>query len=113
MEAPTPAEQVLSRSYVTADELRFHVDKLSVELHPDRSMALAYRLSVGRHGRPAERWEVALPWNDKSWLDVLISPAPAPDRLQQLLHLVHAQLEEWWDTKEHNRQSARMGQRLH
>ncbi|GAA5068801.1 hypothetical protein [Streptomyces similanensis] len=94
MEEPTPAEQTLSRSHITADGLRFDVDKVSVELHPDRTATLTYRLRVSRHGHPAERWEVALPWNDKSWLDVLTSPAPASDRLQQLAHLVHAHLEE-------------------
>ncbi|MFR0358547.1 hypothetical protein [Streptomyces sediminimaris] len=112
MEEQTPAEQALSRSYVTADGLRFDVTKMSVEHHPDRSATLTYWLTVGRHGHPDERWVVALPWDDKSWVDVLTSPAPPPDRLRQLVHLVHAHLEEWWDTKGHNRQSAKMGRRL-
>lgn len=112
MEEQTPAEQALSRSYVTADGLRFGVIKLSVEHHPDRSTTLTYWLTVGRQGHPDERWEVALPWDDKSWADVLTSPAPPPDRLQQLVHLVRAHMEEWWDTKAHNRRSAKMGRRL-
>ncbi|GGZ76897.1 hypothetical protein ACFOOM_20885 [Streptomyces echinoruber] len=112
MEEQTPAEQALSRSYVTADGLRFDVTKMSVEHHPDRSATLTYWLTVGRQGHPDERWVVALPWDDKSWVDVLTSPAPSPDRLRQLVHLVHAHLEEWWDTKGHNRQSAKMGRRL-
>ncbi|MFD4715371.1 hypothetical protein ACFWN5_37705 [Streptomyces sp. NPDC058430] len=112
MEERTPAEQALSRSYVTADGLRFGVTKLSVEHHQDRSATLAYRLTVSRRGRPDQDWEVALPWGDKSWTDVFASPEPSPDRLQQLVHLVHAHLEEWWDTKAHNRQSAKMGHRL-
>uniref|UniRef100_A0AAU1UKY2 Uncharacterized protein n=1 Tax=Streptomyces sp. NBC_00119 TaxID=2975659 RepID=A0AAU1UKY2_9ACTN len=112
MEEQTPAEQALSRSYTTADGLRFDVIQLSVEHHQDRSATLTYRLTVGRRGRPDEGWEVALPWDGKSWTDVLTSPVPPPDRLQQLVHLVHTHLEEWWDTKAHNRQSAKKGHRL-
>ncbi|MEV0982606.1 hypothetical protein [Streptomyces sp. NPDC049915] len=112
MEEPLPAERALSCSYVTTDGVHFDVDRLSIEHRPDRSVTLTYRLTVGRQGRPAERWEVSLPWDDKSWLDVLTSPSPEPERLQQLVHLIQAHLEEWWDTKEHNRQSAKMGRRL-
>ncbi|MEU6657826.1 hypothetical protein [Streptomyces sp. NPDC046821] len=111
-EEQTPAEQALSHSYVTADGLRFDVIKLSVEHHQDRSATLTYWLTVRRQGSADERWEVALPWDDRSWTDVLTSAAPPPDRLRQLVHLVHAHLDEWWDTKAHNRQSARMGRRL-
>jgi hypothetical protein len=112
VEEQTPAEQALSRSYVTADGLRFDVVGMTVEHRPDRSVTLTYRLTVGRQDHPDERWVVALPWDDNSWADVLSSPAPPPDRLLQLVHLVRAHLEEWWDTKGHNRQSARMGRRL-
>ncbi|WP_405616871.1 hypothetical protein [Streptomyces sp. NBC_00076] len=112
MEEQTPADQALSRSYVTADGLRFDVIKMSVDYHPDRSATLTYWLTVGREGHPDERWVVALPWDDKSWVDVLTSPAPPPDRLRQLVHLVRAHLEEWWDTKGHNRQSAKLGRPL-
>jgi hypothetical protein len=112
VEEQTPAEQALRRSYVTADGVRFEVVTMSIEHHPDRSATFMYWLSVGRQGYPDERWVVTLPWDDKSWADVLTSPAPAPERLQQLVHLVHAHLEEWWDTKGHNRRSAKMGQRL-
>ncbi|MFI7008896.1 hypothetical protein [Streptomyces sp. NPDC050145] len=112
MENQTPAEQALSGSYSTADGLRFDVNDMSVEQQPDRSATLTYWLTVGRPGTPGERWVVTLPWNDKSWADVLTSPAPPPDRLQQLVHLVRVHLEEWWDTKGHNRQSAKMGRRL-
>ncbi|MER6263446.1 hypothetical protein ABT203_28330 [Streptomyces sp900105245] len=112
MEERTPAEKALSRSYVTVDEVRFDVVKMSVEHRPDRSMTLTYQLTVGRRGHPDERWVVSLPLDDKSWVDVLTSPAPPPDRLQQLVHLVHAHLDEWWDTKGYNRRSAKMGRRL-
>jgi len=106
------AEQALSRSYAPADGLRFDVAELSVEHHPDRSATLTYGLTVVRHGHPDERWLVTLPWEDKSWADVLTSAAPPADRLGRLVHLVHAHLEEWWDTKGHNRVSAKMGRRL-
>ncbi|MFB8267704.1 hypothetical protein ACFC96_13985 [Streptomyces sp. NPDC055955] len=112
MEERRPAEQALGRSFVTADGVRFDVVKLSVEHDQDRSVTLTYWLTVGRRGRPSERWELALPWADQSWTDVLTSSAPPPERLQQLVHLVHAHLEEWWDTKAHNRQSAKLGHRL-
>ncbi|MFF6999788.1 hypothetical protein ACFY93_33320 [Streptomyces sp. NPDC008313] len=112
MEEQTPAERVLSRSYVPAYGLRFDVVEMSVEHRPDRGVTLTYWLTVRRPGHPDESWVVALPWNDTSWTDVLTSPAPAPDRLRQLVRLVHAHLEEWWDTKGHNRQSAKRGRRL-
>jgi hypothetical protein len=112
VEEQTPAEQALGRSYVTADGLRFDVVAMTVEHHPDRSATLTYRLTVRRPDHPDERWVVTLPWDDKSFVDVLTSPAPPSDRLQQLVHLVHAHLEEWWDTKGHNRRSAKMGRRL-
>ncbi|MFD4571836.1 hypothetical protein ACFWNK_15910 [Streptomyces sp. NPDC058417] len=112
MEEQTPAEQALSRSYVTGDGLRFDVTKLAIEHHPDRSATLTYWLTVSGQGRPDERWLLTLPWDDKSWADVLTSPAPPPDRLRRLVHLVHAHLDEWWDTKGHNRQSAKRGRRL-
>ncbi|MBQ0987091.1 hypothetical protein KBZ10_21750 [Streptomyces sp. F63] len=67
---------------------------------------------MARRGHQDEAWAVTLPWDDKSFVDVLTSPAPDPVRLQQLVHVVRALLEEWWDTKAHNRQSARMGRRL-
>ncbi|MCZ1007869.1 hypothetical protein O1L68_15210 [Streptomyces lydicus] len=66
-----------------------------------------------RQGLQEEHWKFTLPWGDKSFLDVLTSPSPDPERLQQLVHIVRALLEEWWDTKGHRRKSARMGrQRL-
>lgn len=108
----SPAAQSLRRSYVTADGCRFDVIEMSVEHHADRSATLTYWLTVGCPGHPDEHWVVALPWRDKSWADVLTSPAPPPDRLRQLVHLVRAHLEEWWDTKGHNRRSARMGRRI-
>ncbi|MER5467603.1 hypothetical protein [Streptomyces sp. NPDC002685] len=112
MEERTPAEQALSRSYVTADGLRFDVTEMAVEHHPNRGATLTYSLTVGRPGHPDERWVVTLPWDDKSWADVLTSPAPPADRLRQLVRLVRAHLDEWWDTKGHNRQSAKLGRRL-
>ncbi|MFF3614936.1 hypothetical protein [Streptomyces sp. NPDC002580] len=107
----TPAKQALSRSFVTADGVRFDVDEMSVEHHPGRAVTLTYRLTVRRRDHPDERWVVRLPWEDKSWLDVFTSPAPPPDRLLHLVHLVRAHLEEWWDTKAHNRRSAKLGHR--
>ncbi|MBN0044537.1 hypothetical protein JS756_10510 [Streptomyces actuosus] len=108
----TPAERVLSRSYVTADGIRCDVVGMSVEHRPDRGVTLTYRSAVVRRGHPDERRAVTLPWDDRSWADVFASPAPPPDRLRQLVHLVHAHLEEWWDTKEHDRRSAKRGRRL-
>ncbi|MFC4056368.1 hypothetical protein ACFOY4_42355 [Actinomadura syzygii] len=112
MEEQTQAEQALSRSYVTVDGVHFDITDLSVEHDPDRGPTLTYRLTVRRQDHPDEHWVVTLPWHDKSWVDVLTSPAPSPERLRQLVHLVHTHLEEWWDTKGYNRQSAKMGRRL-
>ncbi len=78
VEEPTPAEQALSRSYATADGLRFEVIRMTIEHHPDRSVTLRYWLTVRRQNHPDEQWIVALPWEDKSWADVLASPAPPP-----------------------------------
>lgn len=108
----TPAEQALGRSYTTADGVGFNITQLTVEHHPDRTVTLTFGLNVQRADHPDEIWVVTLPWDDKSFVDVLTSPAPHPDRLQQLVHIVRTLLEEWWDTKGRNRQSARMGRQI-
>ncbi|MCF3147008.1 hypothetical protein [Streptomyces platensis] len=110
MVAQTPAEQALACSYTTGDgKVRFNVTELSVDHRPDRSVTLTYWLTVERRGLKEEHWEFALPWDDKSFLDVLTSHSPDPERLQQLVYIVRTLLEEWWDTKGHNRKSAKMG----
>lgn len=77
-------------------------------------MVLTYRLAVARDGHQGEeQWEVTLPWTDRSFLDVLASPAPEPERLRVFVSLVRSLLEEWWDTKGHEPQSAKMGRKLH
>ncbi|MFC9281667.1 hypothetical protein [Streptomyces collinus] len=111
-EGKAPAQQALERSWATVDHVGFTVTGLSIEHHPDRAVTLAYALTVERPGHPGERWAVALPWDDKSFVDVLTSPAPDPDRLRELVHIVRALLEEWWDTKAGSRRSARMGRRI-
>ncbi|MEG3627767.1 hypothetical protein [Streptomyces poriticola] len=113
MMAQTPAEQALARSCTTGDgSVRFDIAALSIDRLPRGHALLTYQLRVVRQGLPDERWAVTLPWEDKSFTDVFVSPAPEPERLRQLVHLVRALLEEWWDTKGHNRQSAKLGQRL-
>jgi hypothetical protein len=113
MVAQTPAEEALARSYTTGDgRISFRIAELSTEHHPNRSLTLTYRLTVVRPGHEDERWEFTLPWEDKSFADVFTSPSPDPDRLAGLVRLVHALLEEWWDTKGRSRQSAKMGRRL-
>lgn len=110
--SPTPAERALARSHTTGDGgVRFRVDGLSVEHRPDRSVTLTYQLTVQRRGQDEERWVWTLPWDDRSFTDVFTAPAPDPERLGQLVHMVRALLEEWWDTKGHNRRSAKMGRR--
>ncbi|AZM54249.1 hypothetical protein DMA15_18170 [Streptomyces sp. WAC 01529] len=114
MAARTPAEQALARSYTTGDgAVRFNVDDLALDHNPNRSVTLTYWLTVERHGRDTERWVFTLLWDDKSFVDVLTSPIPDPERLGQLVHLVRAALEEWWDTKGYNRRFAKMGRQLH
>lgn len=113
MTAQTPAERALARSYTTGDDkIRFNITDLSVDHHPNRSATLTYWLTVGRQGHQDERWVFTLPWSDKSFVDVLTSPVPDPDRLRQLVQLVRSLLEEWWDTKDYDRQSAKMGRQL-
>lgn len=113
MGAKTPAEQALSRSYTTGDgRVRFDIADLLVEHLPNGDATLVYQLTVVRPNCPDEQWEFTLPWDDKSFRDVLTSSAPDPDRLEMLVHLVRTSLEEWWDTKAHNRQSAKMGRKL-
>ncbi|MFH9982617.1 hypothetical protein ACH4ND_25920 [Streptomyces sp. NPDC017179] len=113
MTTQAPAEQALARSYTTGDRsVRFTIEDLSVDHRPNGHAVLTYQITVECQGRQDERWAVTLPWGDRSFADILVSPAPDPERLQQLVHLVHALLEEWWDTKAHNRQSAKMGRRL-
>ncbi|MFJ9129547.1 hypothetical protein ACIRJS_36175 [Streptomyces sp. NPDC102340] len=109
----TPAERALGRSYTAgAGAERFEVEDLTVDHHPDRTAVLTYHLTVTATSRPPERWLFTLHWDDKSFTDVLTSPAPDPDRLDQLVQLVRSLLEEWWATKGHNRRSAKMGRRL-
>ncbi|MFF8097933.1 hypothetical protein [Streptomyces sp. NPDC016675] len=113
MTAQTPAQRALARSYTTGDgSVRFGITGLSVERRPGGHALLTYDLTVEQPGRPDERWTVGLPWEDSSFTGILDSPAPDPARLQQLVHLVRALLEEWWDTKGYNRQSAKLGHRL-
>ncbi|MFF2654986.1 hypothetical protein [Streptomyces sp. NPDC058045] len=113
MSALTPAERALGRSYTAGDgTVTFNVDDLSVVHHPNRSTTLTYWLTVVRPGHDDERWVFTQPWEDKSFADVFTSSAPDPERLDQLVHVVRALLEEWWDTKGYNRLSAKMGRRL-
>ncbi|UFQ18020.1 MULTISPECIES: hypothetical protein [Streptomyces] len=112
MAARTPAERVLARSFTTDDgATRFNVTDLMTEHQPDRSVTLTYGLIVEREGRADECWVCTLPWGDKSFADVFTSSAPDPERLRQLVELVRGLLEEWWDTKGHNRRSAKLGRR--
>ncbi|WP_171169231.1 hypothetical protein [Streptomyces sp. I05A-00742] len=113
MSAQTPAERALANSYTTGDgQLTFDVSDLAVDYHPDRTVTLTYQLTVIRRDHPGERWIFTLPWADKSFADVFVSPSPDHDRLRQLVHVVHTLLEEWWDTKGRNRGSASMGRGL-
>ncbi|MEW2527576.1 hypothetical protein [Streptomyces sp. NPDC047071] len=112
MATRTPAERALARSFTTDDgATRFNVTDLTVDHQPDRSVTLTYRLMAEQKGHAAECWVVTLPWSDKSFADVLTSSAPDPERLRQLIQLVRGLLEEWWDTKGHNRRSAKLGRR--
>ncbi|MBB1245102.1 hypothetical protein GL263_16215 [Streptomyces durbertensis] len=109
----TPAERALARGYTTGDGAEmFDVTGLSLDHHLNRNVTLTYRLTVRREDHEDEDWEFTLLWNDKSFADVFTSPAPDPERLRQLVHIVRAHIEEWWDTKGRNRQSARMGRRV-
>ncbi|MGI5397820.1 hypothetical protein [Streptomyces sp. CA-251251] len=113
MTAHAPAEQALARSYTTGDgTVRFDIVALSVDRLPQGHTLLSYQVRVQRQGLPDEGWAVTLPWEDTSFTDVFDSPAPDPERLRQLVHLARALLEEWWDTKGHNRQSAQLGRRI-
>ncbi len=114
MAKQTPAEQALACSYTTGDgQVRFNISSLSVHHHADRSVTFTYEVAVVRQGRQDERWEFTLPWDDKSFVDVLTSPHPDPERLRQLVHLVRTLLEEWWETKGQSRRAAKMGRQLH
>ncbi|MFI2616949.1 hypothetical protein [Streptomyces sp. NPDC018584] len=110
--AHTLAELALARSHPTDDgTVRFNITDLMVEHQPDRRATLTYRLVIERKGQADECWVVTLPWVDKSFVDVFTSSAPDPERLRQLVQLMHGLLEEWWATKGHNRQFAKMGRR--
>ncbi|QEU96289.1 hypothetical protein [Streptomyces kanamyceticus] len=112
MTAHTPAERALARSYTSDDgAIRFDVVDLTVDHHSDRSATLTYRLVIEREGHADERWVVTLPWHDKSFVDVLTSDVPDPERLRQLVQLVRGLLEEWWDTKGGSRWFAKLGRR--
>lgn len=111
----TPAEKALGRSFVSGppgDATTFHVSAVEIEFPPDGNVALVFHLEVQRDLHPNERWELTLPWRDKSFRDVFLSPEPPGERLDQLVFLVHSLIEEWWDTKGYNRKSAKMARRL-
>ncbi|WP_055489031.1 hypothetical protein [Streptomyces sp. TP-A0356] len=93
MTTQTPAERALARSYTTGDSsVRFSIADLSVDHRPNGHAVLTYQITVERKGWQDERWAVTLPLDDRSFADVLASSAPDPDRLRQLVHLVHALL---------------------
>ncbi|NGO45531.1 hypothetical protein [Streptomyces ureilyticus] len=108
----SPAERVLARSF-TQGRTRFNVRDLQIDHHQDRSVTMTYRLDIAEPNRLEERWEIALPWSDKSFVDVFTSPAPEPGRLEMLTSLVRSLLGEWWETKGYERQAAKMGRRLY
>ncbi|MFD3517233.1 hypothetical protein [Streptomyces sp. NPDC058657] len=111
----TPAEEALGKSFISGppgDTTTFHVSQLVINAPQDGKTTLVYDLEVRRDKHPTERWELTLPWQDTSFRDVFLSPAPSPERLRQLVFLTHSLIEEWWDTKEHNRKSAKMARRL-
>ncbi|MBQ0983998.1 hypothetical protein KBZ10_05560 [Streptomyces sp. F63] len=85
---------------------------MRIDHHRDRSVTMTYRLGIEQPNLREEQWEVALPWGDKSFVDVLTSPAPDPGRLEMLVSLVRSLLEEWWETKGYERQAAKVGRRL-
>lgn len=112
MVAHTPAERALAGSFTSdGGATRFKVTDLTVDHHPDRSVTFTYRLSVERKGHDDECWVFTLPWTDKSFADVLPSPAPDPERLRQLVQLVRGLMGDWWDLKASNRHFAKMGRR--
>ncbi|MFG2022939.1 hypothetical protein [Streptomyces sp. NPDC048825] len=111
MPARSPAELVLARSF-TQGSTRFNVRDLQIDHHHDRSVTMTYQLDIAQPNHPEERWEVVLPWSDKSFVDVFTSPAPEPGRLDMLASLVRSLLDEWWATKGYERQAAKMGRRL-
>lgn len=87
----TPAERELACSF-TQESTRFNVRGLQIDHHRDRSVTMTYRLGIEQPNHPEERWEVALPWGDTSFVDVLTSPAPEPGRLDMLASLVRSLL---------------------
>ncbi|MCX5205038.1 hypothetical protein OG897_26720 [Streptomyces sp. NBC_00237] len=108
----TPAQRALARSYTTGGgEVSFAVRELTIDHQGRDDVTLTYRLDVSGTDFESESWIVTLPWGDKSFLDVLTAPAPDPERLAQLVHLVRALLEEWWDTKGYDRRAAKRGRR--
>jgi hypothetical protein len=111
MAAQTPAERALARSFASPST-RFDVSDLRIDHHLDRTATLTYQLVIARHGHQEQHWEVTLPWDDKSFTDVLTSPEPEPARLDMLVHLVRSLLEEWWETKGSERKSAKMGRQM-
>ncbi|MBB1255203.1 hypothetical protein H3146_17855 [Streptomyces sp. OF3] len=107
----TVAEQRLACSFERGTT-RFEVTDLRIDYHVNRSATLVFTLAVVQLDRPVERWEVTLEWTDKSFIGEFTSAAPDPQRLGILVSLIRSLLEEWWETKGYERQSAKMGRRL-
>ncbi|GGZ19836.1 hypothetical protein GCM10010387_10960 [Streptomyces inusitatus] len=57
-----------------------------------------------------ERWRVRLPRDNSD--SALFDGSPPPHLVRHIASLTRAQLFDWWHTKGHERQSAKLGERL-
>lgn len=56
---------------------------------------------------------MTLCWDDKSQADLFETDGRDPERVRMLAFVVQSLIQEWWDTKARNRQSAKMGRQIH
>ncbi|WEV29425.1 hypothetical protein OYE22_32710 [Streptomyces sp. 71268] len=57
-----------------------------------------------------ERWRVRLPRDNSD--SILFNGAPAPHVVRSVANMIRIHLFEWWHTKDRERRSAAMGERL-
>ncbi|MCU7702823.1 hypothetical protein ACGILS_29300 [Streptomyces albidoflavus] len=114
MKIPEETRAALAACFSRSDgELVVSVNGLDVTERQPRSFDLAYDLTVTRKGHDPERWEVTLCWDDKSQADLFETDGRDPERVRMLAFVVQPLIQEWWDTKARNRQSAKMGRQIH
>ncbi|MDI6410785.1 hypothetical protein QLX52_18310 [Streptomyces albus] len=89
---------------IETNGLKMIVQSLEILEH-ERTFTAVFTVAV-----KDERWRVRIP-SDRSDMHIF-DGKPSPDLVTSIANMLRIQLVEWWFTKDRERQSARMGERL-